>query len=71
MVIVQEEDAIEEEIMRVFAQNEQRQRKARQYLNLYERRDKERVERLVKEVMFSQNKRDRRLWRVLRYIENG
>lgn len=39
--------------MRVFAQNEQRQRKARQYLNLYERRDKERVERLVKEVMFS------------------
>ena len=29
--------------MRVFAQNEQRQRKARQYLNLYERRDKERV----------------------------
>lgn len=30
--------------MRVFAQNEQRQRKARQYLNLYERRDKERVD---------------------------
>lgn len=40
---MQEEDAIEEEVMRVFAQNEQRQRKARQYLNLYERRDKERV----------------------------
>lgn len=35
--------AIEEEIMRVFAQNEQRQRKAKQYYNLYERRDKERV----------------------------
>lgn len=29
--------------MRVFAQNEQRQRKAKQYYNLYERRDKERV----------------------------
>ena len=30
-------------LMRVFAQNEQRQRKAKQYYNLYERRDKERV----------------------------
>lgn len=39
--------------MRVFAQNEQRQRKARQYLNLYERRDKERVEMFVKEMMSS------------------
>ena len=29
--------------MRVFAQNEQRQRKAKQYSNLFERRDKERV----------------------------
>lgn len=29
--------------MRVFAQNEQRQRKAKQYFNLYERREKERV----------------------------
>ena len=29
--------------MKVFAQNEQRQRKAKQYFNLYERREKERV----------------------------
>ena len=35
--------AIEEEIMRVFAQNEQRKRKAKQYLALYDRRGKERV----------------------------
>ena len=35
--------AIEKGIMKVFAQNEQRQRKAKQYLSLYERREKERV----------------------------
>ena len=29
--------------MRVFAQNEQRQRKAKEYAKLYERREKERV----------------------------
>ena len=32
--------------MRVFAQNEQRRRKMEQYYQLYERRDKERVETL-------------------------
>ena len=36
--------------MKVFAQNEQRQRKAKQYLSLYERREKERVgQRVLKE----------------------
>ena len=36
--------------MKVFAQNEQRQRKAKQYFNLYERREKERVgQRVLKE----------------------
>ena len=35
--------AIEEENMRVFAQNEQRKRKAKQYMALYDRRGKERV----------------------------
>ena len=39
--------AIEEEIMRVFAQNEQRKRKAKQYMALYDRRGKDRVGEVV------------------------